>query len=276
MNITLTVNKANVYTEVAKTTSYAGAKDMGEGDAYNRIFTTDEDRMFLERFWAEAANVATRQLSQFLIRVSSHPESHGVDLTNNYEVELRLSSLFDTNLVNSIESSLFSYFVMTIVGKWYKYSNKPEADSALSEATGLLEDVVQKVYHRKRPTRVDNYPEMPDVPTTELILTEIDCTKEYYCIKPSGAEIAQQYPSGVWKSTPEFIDISTFSKMSITKDEDLTSAYYGLALYDGAYNCINGFSWNDIESSNIQMPNDAKYVKYCTLDAYFVKIVFSS
>lgn len=153
-NITLIVNKANVYTEVAKTTSYAGAKMPGDEDAYERIFTTDADRMMLERFWTEAANVATRQLKQFLVGVSQHPESHGVELANNYEVELRLSSLFDERLVDSIESSLFSYFVMVIVGKWYKFANKAEADGALSEAMGHLEDVVQKIYHRKRPTRV--------------------------------------------------------------------------------------------------------------------------
>lgn len=152
-NITLTVNKANVYTEVAKTTAYAGAKLQGEEGAYERIFTTDADRMMLERFWMETANIATRQLQKHLVSVSAHPESHGVELDKNYEVELRLSTLFDENLVDSIESSLFSYFVMSIVGKWYKFTNKAEAESAISEAVGLLEDVVQKLYHRKRPQR---------------------------------------------------------------------------------------------------------------------------
>lgn len=152
-NITLAVNKANVYTEVAKTTSYTGAKMQGDEEAYERIFTTDADRMMLERFWAEASNTATRQLEKFLVDVSEYPESHGVELANNYEIELRLSSLFDEKLIGSIESSLFSYFVLAIVGKWYKFTNKTEADNVLSEAASMLEDVVHKLYYRKRPQR---------------------------------------------------------------------------------------------------------------------------
>ena len=43
INITLTINKADVYKEVAQTTSYTGAKMDSDGNAYDRIFTTDED-----------------------------------------------------------------------------------------------------------------------------------------------------------------------------------------------------------------------------------------
>ena len=48
-DIALTVNKESVYEEVAQTTSYTGAK-MNDELAYNRIFTTDEDKSMLERF----------------------------------------------------------------------------------------------------------------------------------------------------------------------------------------------------------------------------------
>lgn len=48
-DIALTVNKESVYEEVAQTTAYTGAK-MDNELAYNRIFTTDEDKSMLERF----------------------------------------------------------------------------------------------------------------------------------------------------------------------------------------------------------------------------------
>ena len=83
-NITLTVNKAYVYDEVAKTTAYTGAKMKDDADAYDRIFTTDEDRMMLERFWVEACNGATEEFKQFIVNVSDQPESHGVELDKNY------------------------------------------------------------------------------------------------------------------------------------------------------------------------------------------------
>jgi hypothetical protein len=67
-DITLTINKSKVWHEVAKATSYTGAK-MVTGDdpgAYDRIFTTDEDREMMERYWVEACSLATSQLREWV------------------------------------------------------------------------------------------------------------------------------------------------------------------------------------------------------------------
>ena len=79
--IELTVNKANVYDEVAKTTSYTGQKMQGDATAYDRIFTTDDDRMMLERFWVEACNGATEQFKPFLL-YSALVRPRGIGATN--------------------------------------------------------------------------------------------------------------------------------------------------------------------------------------------------
>lgn len=152
-NITLKVNKANVYDEVAKTTSYTGAKMKDDADAYERIFTTDEDRMMLERFWVEACNGATEEFKQFIVSVSDQPESHGVELEKDYEVELELSTMFDTRLKGSMETSLFSYFVNAIVAKWFKFTNRSEAETYGADATTAMMDVKSKMFFRKKPTR---------------------------------------------------------------------------------------------------------------------------
>lgn len=152
--ITLTINKASVYNEVAKTTSYTGAKMTGDEGAYERIFTTDDDRMMLERFWVEACSAATEQFKPFLLSVSEQPESHGVELDRDYSVELELSSSFDVHLRDSIETSLFSFFVALIVGKWYRFANKPEAEAYGTEAAGMMDDVMRKIYYRKKPRRI--------------------------------------------------------------------------------------------------------------------------
>ena len=153
-SVNLQVNKSFVYDEVAKTTSYAGAKMQGDEGAYLRIFTTDDDRLMLERFWSEACSSSTELFKPFLVSVSTHPVSHGIDLSNNYEVTLELSSAFDTSLSDSIKSSLFSVFVSYIVGKWYKFTNKAEANDYIKEAETALEDIKSKIYYRKKPTRV--------------------------------------------------------------------------------------------------------------------------
>lgn len=154
--ITLTVNKMLVYNEVAKTTAYTGAKQLTDDDknAYERIFTKDDDRLMLERYWNEATDDATDLFKPFIVTVSSHPENGGLQLDNNYEVKLELSNSFDEQLKDSMESGLFSFFVDIIVSKWFKFTNKDDADDYLKNAAAILQGVGQKLYHRKKPTRV--------------------------------------------------------------------------------------------------------------------------
>ena len=156
IEISLKVSKALVYNEVAKTTAYTGAKAMKDDDtsAYDRIFTTDADRLALETFWSETANAATDSFKEFILSVSSHPASNGIDMSQDYEVSLMLSSSFDPTLRDSIESSLFSFFVASIVSKWFKYTNKDGIEDYQKTAAGMMLDIRNKIYYRKKPTRI--------------------------------------------------------------------------------------------------------------------------
>lgn len=151
--ITFTVNKANVFTEVAKTTSYSGIKKSPDGSLYEQVFTTDEDRLMLERFWNEAANNVTDILKNFEGVFSDTQQAHGIDIANNYSAKVSLSNSFDINLISSIQSSLFSFFVDYIVGSWYKFINKEEASSYLEDSAAMLLDVKSKIYFKKKPSR---------------------------------------------------------------------------------------------------------------------------
>lgn len=154
MEITLLVTKINVYDEVSKTSSYTGAKMDEVGSAYMRIFTIDEDRVMLERFWNEACNRVVDLVKPFIASISTLVESHTIDLGNNFEAKLNMPSSFDKALTASINTSLFSFFTNYIVGKWYEITNKEEANAYLLTATAILEDVKSKIYFRKKPTRV--------------------------------------------------------------------------------------------------------------------------
>lgn len=153
-NVNIVVNKANVYNEVAKTSSYTGAKMKDDETAYERIFTTDDDRLLLERFWTECCSMATDNLKRFIVDVSDNSIPHGIDLSKNYSVQLELSSSFDTSLSDSISSSLFSFFVSAIISKWYMFANKGEAEVFANEATYYMNDVMKKIYFKKKPTRI--------------------------------------------------------------------------------------------------------------------------
>lgn len=144
INITLTVNKEKVYEEVAQTTSYIGAK-MDDEHAYDRIFTTDEDKSMLERFWNECRNTVCNSMKKVL---NLESETDGV-----FSLALELSNSFDEALTESMQRSLFSFFVMNITAKWYTFTNKEEATGYATEAATYLEDIMRKAYFKKRPVR---------------------------------------------------------------------------------------------------------------------------
>lgn len=152
MEITLSVNKEKVYDEVAKTTSYVGHKISDDDTAYNRIFTTDADKLLLDRFWEETCSASTEQLKRFIIDVSEH-HSEGLGAGDIYSVDLNVAAKFDSLMVDSIKTSLFSFFVASIISSWFRFTNREEVETYSLDATGHMEDVMRKLYHRKRPVR---------------------------------------------------------------------------------------------------------------------------
>lgn len=161
-SITLNVNKADVWSEVAKTSGYTGDK-MTDTDknAYERILITDEDQKSLQRFWEEAVAVANDQLKEMLEMASP--------MNSDYNVTLNVSHSYDTVLNASVQAALTSYFISAIVGRWYKFSNKSEADSYLSEAANMMDDVLRKLYSRKRPRRPNREITVPVGPHGPII-----------------------------------------------------------------------------------------------------------
>lgn len=143
--ITLKVEKSDIYEEVGTTTDYTGSKLVSEEDkdVRDRILTTEEDLATLGRFWDETAAAASDKLKAMLRQEINDDEK--------YEVVLEVSRSFDKELVPSIESSLRSFFILTISGKWFLFANKGEADGYVSRGMEMMEDIRRKLYSRMRP-----------------------------------------------------------------------------------------------------------------------------
>lgn len=143
--VNISISKSNVFEEVAKTTAYIGAKKMdGAGAAYDRIFTTDSDKEMIGRFWSESADVITNLLQRFIMSVS---------FGDTYKITLSMSSRYDENLTNSISSTIFSFFVSSIVAKWCEITDKDNVKDYADNASALLLDIKEKIFHKKKPTR---------------------------------------------------------------------------------------------------------------------------
>lgn len=155
MDVVLSIKKANVYDEVAKLTGYVGAKTVEDtGKAYDRVFTTDDDRLMLERFWREAIGAITDEIKRFITTVSTQDNSQIVDIGEVWTTELDMPSNFDENLVDSINDSLFSYAVNSIVSKWFAITNKEESELYSAMAINCGNEAKSKLYYRKKPRRV--------------------------------------------------------------------------------------------------------------------------
>lgn len=149
INITLKVLKTDVFEEVAKTTAYEGKKAIGDTEAYERIFATEEDQGMLQRFWDEAASAITESLKRFVINVDDNDDGAPA-----YVVNLGLSSSYDTALTPSVGKSLFSYFVNAIVSKWNNFVKSDGVERYESEANANMTDIMAKLFYKKRPTRI--------------------------------------------------------------------------------------------------------------------------
>lgn len=156
IDITIKAVKADVLNEVARTTAYEGKKSSDEG-AYERIFTTEEDRSMLQRFWDEAASSMTESLKRFVTSVDDSYTTNDGDTSETfpaYVANLSVSSSYDTALTSSVEKSLFSYFVNAIVSKWNNFVKKDGVQRYEEEANNNMKDILSKLFYKKRPTRI--------------------------------------------------------------------------------------------------------------------------
>ena len=190
MELTLDIYKDEVYTEVAQTSSYTGAKMDDDANAYERIFTTDEGKSQLERFWNESCVTFCEIMKRYLISESDlgnttvtrmakaqtqsreiqeqarggieeipfkpwHPDSPGEENQTviGHRFKMDFSKSFDPALIPSMRPELFSYFVMNITAKWYGFTNKQEAGEYAAVAAALLEGIHRKACYKRKPQR---------------------------------------------------------------------------------------------------------------------------
>lgn len=145
--ITLNISREDVYREVDKTTDYTGSKLIdGDEKARERILASEADMKNLSRFWEEACATTNERLKEMV-------ESSSLPNAQDYSVTLKVSVAYDTVLTPSVESTLRTFFIVFITGKWYVFANKGETKDYMAEASELMEDVRRKLYSRKAPRR---------------------------------------------------------------------------------------------------------------------------
>ena len=146
-DLIITIKRSDVYDEVAKTTAYIGAKNKLEDgkSAFDQVFVTDADLTMIERFFNESLDALRNVLKRFISDVS------GVDGTITWQLEMPIR--FDDNLLSSINSSVNSFLVNSIIGKWCEITANDKVKEYADNAAALLVDIKEKAFFKKKPTR---------------------------------------------------------------------------------------------------------------------------
>lgn len=143
--LSITITRLDVYTEVMKATEYTGAKWVDDAGAYDRIRTTDQDAQLLDRFFDDAA-------SDLMELTKLFSPSYTLDATG-LTVTLTMPSNYDESLNDGVRKAARSLFVNSILSAWCLFANKQEAASYSALAQGFMTDMRNKLYFRKKPTR---------------------------------------------------------------------------------------------------------------------------
>mgnify|MGYP000307294962 FL=1 len=148
--ITIQIIQDDVYEEVAKATDYTGSKLIdGDENARDRILAADDDLAELGRFWEESVLATNENLKEMLVSGRTK-EILG---KTGYEAVIEVSKSFDKVLTASVQSTLRSFFIASIIGQWFKFANKGEAKDYFMQAAEMMETAERLLYSRRKPTR---------------------------------------------------------------------------------------------------------------------------
>lgn len=148
--IRIEISQGDVYEEVAKATDYTGAKlENADGATRDRILAADADLADLGRFWDESELAVNEHLKELLVSGKSVQEADG----KIYTAEIEVSRAFDKTLTAGVQSALRSFFIAYIIGQWFKFANKGEADDYFAQSAEMITAAERLLYSRRRPQR---------------------------------------------------------------------------------------------------------------------------
>ena len=145
-DITIQIDKQEVYEEVSKVTAYIGGKNVdAKGKTlYDQVFVTDADKEMIDSFFSSAiSNVATA-----LEHTLKDMESNDI----GFNLTLRMPGNFRITMEKPLTESIIEYIENSIVAAWCDITKKDE-ESYATNASALLQQINTMQYLRQRPKR---------------------------------------------------------------------------------------------------------------------------
>lgn len=145
-DITIQIDKQEVYEEVSKVTAYIGGKnvDANGKTLYDQVFVTDADKEMIDSFFSSATSNVATALEHTLKDMVTNDIS--VNLT------LRMPGNFRITMEKPLTESIIEYIENSIVAAWCDITKKDE-ESYATKASAMLQQINAMQYLRQRPKR---------------------------------------------------------------------------------------------------------------------------
>lgn len=145
-DITIQIDKQEVYEEVSKVTAYIGGKNVdAKGKTlYDQVFVTDADKEMIDSFFSSATSNVATALEHTLKDMETN------DIVFN--LTLRMPGNFRITMEKPLTESIIEYIENSIVAAWCDITKKDE-ESYATNASALLQQINAMQYLRQRPKR---------------------------------------------------------------------------------------------------------------------------
>ena len=144
-NFNISISKAKIFSDVALTTAYTGAKSDSPGMAFDKVATIDADSKLLSNFWKEMTGTVMEKLKPFIA---------SVDLSgNDFSFEIIVSNAYDDSQTPSLEEDLNSVFSAGITARWFRFVSPEKASEWEAESSRCLDLAFSKLCYRRPPRR---------------------------------------------------------------------------------------------------------------------------
>lgn len=154
---TIKIDKDSIFEQIAKKTSYIGSK-MKDEDAYDNIFTTDEDKEFFE----EHFELAHAECVEMLFPYAKKEITENIEDTEtpsvSYDIVLTVPQEMSQTTVSLVERQINEYIVSKLIAEWMMVCNIDSHSYWLERYTSIRKQINRTLLSRMKPLRRTSRP----------------------------------------------------------------------------------------------------------------------
>ena len=151
---TIRIDKDSIFEQIAKKTSYIGSK-MKDEDAYDNIFTTDEDQEFFEEHFELAHAECVEMLFPYAMKEITDSEEVKDD---GYSIVITVPKEMSQTTVSLVERQINEYIVSRLIAEWMMVCNIDSHSYWLERYTSIRKQINRTLLSRMKPLRRTSRP----------------------------------------------------------------------------------------------------------------------